>query len=289
MKNEMIKTGFSLPPAYLAETETAPESVWVRALGQPATALERLRKMGLTSIELRAVKPGMKPELVRAAINNVTRHRLKFTIHGALPPTDEQVGTVEGFPLWALADEIAETQGEVTIPLHARFALEGELEPVIAATVAALRRLLDERDRRRAPFRFALEINRAKAKIDPSFTWDGVAAIVETVNHPALGICWDFGHAFYNYRAGLIAAEPPAAFLEKVIHTHIHDLNSNGKTHFPLREGVVPLARYCELLRSVGYDGVYNLELDPARYPDDAELGATLYDSVATLIETTHG
>lgn len=285
----MVKTGFSLHPAYLAEQDATFENVLVRALGQPTVALERFKQMGLTCVELRAVKPGMQPELVRTAINNVTKHGLKFTIHGLLPPRDEQIGTIEGFPLWALADEIAAMQGEVMIPLHARFAMDGALEPMIAATIASLQRLLEERDRRRAPFRFALEINRTKAKVDPSFTWDGVSSIVETVNHPALGICWDFGHAFYNYRAGLIAAEPPAAFLEKVVHTHIHDLNSNGKTHFPLREGVVPLARFCELLRCAGYDGVYNLELDPARYPNDAELGTALYDSIATLIETTHG
>jgi sugar phosphate isomerase/epimerase len=134
-----------------------------------------------------------------------------------------------------------------------------------------------------------LEINKTKAKVDPSFTWDGVTSIVEAVAHPALGICWDFGHAFFNYRSGLISAEPPDTFLQKVIHTHIHDLGPTGTTHFPLREGVVPLARNCELLRFAGYDGVYNLELEPARYPDDTELSTTLYDSVATLINTTHG
>ena len=159
------------------------------------------------------------------------------------------------------------------------------MEPVIADTISALQQLLEERDKRNAPFRFALEINKSKAKVDPSFTWEGVSSIVEEIDHPALGICWDFGHAHYNHRIGSISAEPPETFLRRVIHTHIHDLSPEDITHWPLCEGVVPLARNCELLHDAGYQGVYNLELDPPRYPDYENLGDALYDSVTTLKE----
>jgi len=279
----MKKIGYSLPPTYLAEQDISPEYIWVRGLGQPFEALQALKSRGITSVELRMVHPGMDLALARLAIDNVTKAGLGFTIHGLLPPSEDQTNTEEGFPSWALLDVIRETQGEVTIPLHAKFSLEGELEPVIAETISALRRLLDERDKRNAPFRFALEINKSKAKVDPSFTWEGVSSIAEEVDHSALGICWDFGHAYYNHRIGLITAEPPESFLRKVIHTHIHDLSPEDKTHWPLCEGVVPLARNCELLQSVGYDGVYNLELDPPRYPDYTNLSDALYDSVTIL------
>jgi sugar phosphate isomerase/epimerase len=280
----MNKIGFSLPPQYLAE-HIASDNVLFQGLGQPQEALQNLKRRGASSVELRMVRPGMDPALARLAIDNLTKAGLGFTIHGLLPPSEEQTNTVEGFPSWALLDVIRETQGEVTIPLHAKFSLEGELEPVIAETISALRRLLDERDKRNAPFRFALEINKSKAKVDPSFTWEGVSSIVEEVDHPALGICWDFGHAYYNHRIGLIAAEPSESFLRKVIHTHIHDLSPEDKTHWPLCEGIVPLARNCELLQNVGYDGVYNLELDPLRYPNYQNLSDALYNSVTTLKE----
>jgi len=282
----MTKIGFSLPPAYLAEQDISPDNVLIRGLGQPREALQRLKERGVTSIELRMVRPGTDPALARLVIDNVIKAGLEFTIHGLLPPSEDQTDTVEGFPSWDLVDIIREKQGEVTIPLHAKFRMEGEMEPVIADTISALRRLLEERDRREAPFRFALEINKSKAKVDPSFTWEGVSSIVEEINHPALGICWDFGHAHYNHRIGLISAEPPEAFLRKVFHTHIHDLSSEDKTHWPLCEDIVPLARNCELLHNAGYQGVYNLELDPPRYPDYENLSEALYDSVTRLKET---
>jgi sugar phosphate isomerase/epimerase len=281
----MAKIGFSLPPAYLVQRDTSPDNVWIRALGKPEDALRQLKERGLNSVELRMVRPGMDPALIRAALDVVTQAGLGFTIHGLLPPSEDQTGAVEGFPLWELADHIREKQGEATIPLHAKFRTEGALELVIADTVSALRRLLEECEQRRAPFRFALEINKSKARVDPSFTWDGVSAIVREVNHPALGICWDFGHAFYNHHIGLIPAEPPASFLEKVMHTHIHDVSPEYKTHWPLREGRVPVARHCESLHSVGYAGVYNLELDPPRYPNYENLKDALLDSVLALKE----
>jgi sugar phosphate isomerase/epimerase len=281
----MNKIGFSLPPHYLNEQQIASDNVLVKGLGQSQEALQNLKRRGVTSVELRMVRPGMNPALAQLAIDNVIKAGLKFTIHGLLPPSEDQTNTVDGFPFWALLDVIRETQGEVIIPLHAKFSREGELEPVIADTISALRRLLGERDKRNAPFRFALEINKSKAKVDPSFTWEGVSSIVEEVNHPALGICWDFGHAYYNHRIGMITAEPPKSFLRRVIHTHIHDLSPEDKTHWPLSEGVVPLKSNCELLQSIGYDGVYNLELDPPRYPDYENLSDALYGSVTTLKE----
>lgn len=283
----MTKIGFSLPPDYILQEISPQENIWEQALGISPEALSRLKNEGSSTIELRKVSAGMKAEIIKQALNKITHKGLGFTVHGLLPPTDGQIGTNEGFPLWELVDDIRDMQDELIVTLHARIRPEGELTPVIADTITALRRLLEENDKRRAPFRYALEINKSKAWVDPSFTWEGVDLIVEAVAHPALGICWDFGHSYSNSRTGLIPEEPPPSFLKKVIHTHIHDINDTGDTHWPLCEENVPVARFCRLLHQAGYRGIYNLEFEPIRYPDYTHLNAALYNSVRRLEEIT--
>lgn len=281
----MKKIGISLPPDYLAGEADMRSNSFVRALGEVSQALPRLKEKGVGSIELRMVRPGTCPDLVLRALENIRRHGLGFTIHGLLPAIDDQVGELEQFPLWKVADWIRSEQGEVVVTVHSRFLPEagGDLVKMAEQTRVSLRRLLSEIEHKKAPFVLALEINKMKKRTDPSYTWEGVSSIVESIQHPSLGICWDMGHACYNAQQGLISRLPPPEFTNRVLQTHIHDINSQGQTHWPLREGVVPVQEFCQWLQQHGYSGVYNLEIAPDRFVEDPEIGSLLYNSVESL------
>lgn len=87
--------------------------------------------------------------------------------------------------------------------------------------------------------------------------------MIDSINSPRVGACWDFGHAAANIHNGFMELLPPDTFPEKVIHTHIHDLSENYDTHFPLTHGGerMPLRDFNHSLLSVGYSGCFNLEL----------------------------
>ena len=96
------------------------------------------------------------------------------------------------------------------------------------------------------------------------------------------GICFDFGHTFWNVEHHMLDPEPPAEFLQRTIHTHIHDIGTNG-THYPLNVGTVPLAKYVGMLKEAGYSGVYNLELGCHRFAEEYEIPDAFFSSVDIL------
>lgn len=276
-----------MAPEFIAGEINDDENGYFRAFGNISEALKRLKGMGVESIELRMVRPKTSPDLVLKALENLKRHGLGFTIHGLLPAKDDSVETVEQFPLWSVADWIREEQGEAVVTVHSRFHAEpGEnVQTYAELTQNSLRGLLREIEAQKAPYKIALEINREKAKTDPSFTWEGVVSMVKAVNHPALGICWDMGHSFSNASRGVIPVMPPDEFASRVIHTHIHDLSPEGRTHWPLREKKVPIQEFCQILHKLGYSGVYNLEIGPDRFLEDPDIARSLYDSAETMLE----
>ncbi|HWL54943.1 MAG TPA: sugar phosphate isomerase/epimerase family protein [Chthoniobacteraceae bacterium] len=279
--------GFSLPPGYLNAPPGAACEPFTGIWGDAGAALPQLREKGVDSIELRMIGPGADVAATASAIAKVFDNGFRLTLHGLLPAEGCAASDPVGFPLWGVADQVRERQGETMVTVHARFSrdLDASVDTLLARTVDDLKALAEETRRQRAPYRYALEISKFKKKVDPSFTWEGVAEMVARVDDPLVGICWDFGHAFFNVKAGLIDPTPPAAFVERVVHTHIHDLGPTGQTHWPLTEGRLPLADYCRLLRESNYCGVFNLEPEPGRYAEEAEIGERLFQSVALLAE----
>ena len=131
----------------------------------------------------------------------------------------------------------------------------------------------------------ALELNRVKGRNDPGVDYDSLLAIRARVGDARLGFCWDFGHTCHNMRKGCLPSYPPPAFLQGVIHTHIHDLGPGDQTHWPLGRGLVPVGRWVGLLADAGYGGVLNLELEPGRFADGLDLRTATLESVALLRE----
>lgn len=107
--------------------------------------------------------------------------------------------------------------------------------------------------------RFALENNNPS---DSRVTKIGVSReevleLVMEFNSPRLGICWDMGHDYLAHRDDSLASE----WLERVIHVHIHDVDSQENDHFPLVYGRVPHANWLAALHRVGMQGIVTLEL----------------------------
>lgn len=279
--------GFSLPPDYLNAVPGDAGDLFTTLWGPFQKAVVPLREKGVASIELRMIRPGDDVEAVNAAIGKVFASDLHLTLHGLLPAQESDPCDPAAFPLWGVADQVRDRQGETMVTVHARFDRDpsASVDALLTRTVDDLKALAEETRRRRAPFRYALEISKFKKKADPSFTWDQVAEMAARVEDPLVGICWDFGHAFFNVRAGLIPEIPPQAFLQQVVHTHIHDLGPTGQTHWPLTEGRLPLADWCRRLLQSGYRGALNLEPEPQRYEQEANVGERLLESIPLLAQ----
>ena len=84
-----------------------------------------------------------------------------------------------------------------------------------------------------------------------------VLALLDAVDSPRLGACWDLGHDYL--RAG--TTQPAPEWLERVVHVHVHDADGDGTDHFPLVFGNVPVERWLRAWRDLGGRGSVILEL----------------------------
>lgn len=275
----MIEIGLSLPPAYLAgAASSGSAAVWYGAFGAPGPFLETLAGAGIGSIELRSVSPNTTPGEVLYAVQCVQSAGLRISVHGKMPAAISGADLDAVYPALACVRDALAAGGErVPLVLHCYSGREGNVDELARRTVLALRALLDVLDASDLPVQVALETNHISPNCDPGITYPGIVDMIDRVERPGIGACWDMGHTMMNVQHGQMPYLPPDAFLRRVIHTHIHDLGPD--THHPLTHGVVPVETYLDLLLARGYDGILDLELSPQRFPD------AVYDGVWASIE----
>lgn len=273
--------GMSLPFVYLTgKSQTAFEAL----LGPADVGLAQLKNRGVNSIEIRAAQPHDDPDLAELAAQRVWDAGLELSIHGGLPAFPIQTPFETSYPLLHRLAGLLNQQGKIApVAIHAYQHKTTAPDQLAQQTVAAFGYITTLCKEQNLPFRFALELNRTKQLMDPANTYESVLAMHDQINHPNVGLCWDFGHGYSNYTNGLIAEHPPVSFLKSVIHTHIHDLAPHGKTHWPLTERRLPLQAYVDLLKSVNYQGVWNMELDPERYKDQPDITPQILQSIDLL------
>lgn len=112
-------------------------------------------------------------------------------------------------------------------------------------------------------------------RIDPR----NLAAQIATIDSPALGICFDFGHAFISAtEEGIPFFETFKAVLPRLAHVHIHDNFGKpvapgtktldalflglGDLHLPPGEGAIPYEALFPMF-SPAYEGIYMMEIQP--------------------------
>ncbi len=84
-----------------------------------------------------------------------------------------------------------------------------------------------------------------------------VLSLIREANEPRLGACWDMGHDMLLPPPD----EPSPEWLARVIHAHVHDIDSNGADHHPLVFGAVPFQRWLAAWKAAGGQGLAVLEL----------------------------
>ena len=267
-----MKIGLSLDPSYLAGKETPSATAWGPVLGEASRYLRQLREGGVTSIELGAqlTNPDQGP-LLQTAAQQVWDVGLGITLHGKLPEIPEEIpGSDLGDIFPALLPILAgrpDRQQELIITLHCYEGNPARGSDFYAQqTREAVRGILGMIEEKQVPLRLALELSRkASPNVGPGFTYTDLTELVQRIDHPQAGLCWDLGHTYANLRNGVLPDQVPSDFASRVIHTHIHGLGPRGRTHFALTEESLPLASFIGPLVSAGYEGIYNLELRPQR------------------------
>lgn len=254
----MIKNrlGCSIPFDYLfGKKETEFEAVF----GSVDECLKLFSDCGVESVELRGVTTDTSAESLFQVSSRIRKGGLDVTIHGIIQKPPLESKTVPYLSL--LPQDIVHV---VTVHAYAGNN-DVSLDEYKKKTVLGLKQML-----RKTPSNilFALELNRKRSgRIDPGSTFQGVLEMVEAVDDSRLGICWDMGHTLANFNNGLSEMIPTIDFLKLVIHTHIHDVSDEGKTHFPLTCGRLPLRECVSALEGLGYNGIYNLELGVDHWP----------------------
>lgn len=274
--------GFSLP--YVLFMEHHPDGFHHCLLNQYKRVdhlLNRLKQAGVTSIEIRVLPRKGDSAQIQNTLQMIWEMGFQLTVHGALEghhiPGEHFVDLYPSMEY--ILDHYHRYQNELMVTVHALCDVEdyGKKREWVMddLTERTIRQLSEWSGMVRAenlPTRFALEINRHKpAVIDPGDTIEGVLRIVEAVQQPNVGICWDMGHYYSNVLSEHDLPEPPehwrgklppAAFLQRIFHTHIHGLSGRNHTHFPLTaRNSLPFEPYMQSLMEEKYQGIYNLEL----------------------------
>lgn len=256
--------GVSLPLGILKDDpQTKAQVILLEQYGGRDCFLKELRNQGVGSIELRAINTGILAQEVQTCTQAVFDNGLSCTIHGQL----ESVDNGEFFDnINSVVEKFPNVLEQLILTVHSPRDSEDNGENR-KNSVKLLRRFACYALQERMPVHFALENNRIHSNAASIVNCEGVLSIVDEVNLPNVGVCWDFGHVYSNHMnfPNMPELSSPEAFMKKVIHTHIHAYE--GKTHFPfMGDATLPLLEYCELLKQGGYTGIYNLELDIERF-----------------------
>jgi sugar phosphate isomerase/epimerase len=236
------------------------------SFGSVESYLQYIKDLGVTSIELRKFDPGLNENEVGKICKNLKSNNFSITIHGEMDENNLDLDLEATFP-WLKGVLKVYNERQIIIVVHPIEGHNKTQDEYRRLTVWKIKKITDTLERAHLNVQLALEINQFKAgKNSPGFTCAGILEIVTAVNSDQLGICFDFGHTWSNIRRGFLSKTIPDEFLNCVIHTHIHDLSSEGQTHWPLTSGNVPVEEYVKLLAARQFNGVLNLELNYDRF-----------------------
>jgi sugar phosphate isomerase/epimerase len=88
-------------------------------------------------------------------------------------------------------------------------------------------------------------------------TPEELAEIVDSVNHPLVGVCWDTGHALIQ---GLDQRNALSVIGSRLKATHIQDNDGLTSSHYLPYHGVTDWDEIMHALRDIQYDGAFAFE-----------------------------
>ncbi len=278
----MNKLGVSLPWDYLSDSCISKEAVEIKkSFGSSRDFLTLLKTEGVSSIELRHRKKDLSPEEIHKAVETVINAGFSITLHGDALPLPESFEYNSLFPWDNILRKLCRGYKDlITVTFHPIIA---ENNKILSAKLTTETLWILSQYRDDSIYNFVLENQRSKGYIDPGITFTGVVNMVKKIPGKKIGICWDMGHSYSNTVNYNHPPFPPKEFLERVTHTHIHDLGPTGRTHWPFKENNVPLKENIELLKSFGYKGVDNLELSFDRFSEEPDIKGMVMSSIRAL------
>ena len=286
-----MKIGLSLPLSYLLEPDTgAAQHEFFKWVGEPQAFLAELRQHGVQTVELQGIAPGFADPAALAAMKRLDAAGMGFTVHSHLPQNvgDPAIGNgvfpdLATPPLPDLRAFMTARSARPVMVVHAYATPDTRYEDLVAISVQSLQALIENLKRHDLPVRVALEINRYIGVTTPGVTYEGLLEIGKHFTDADLGFCWDMGHTQASILRQKLPEAPPPEFVARVIHTHIHDLSPEGKTHWALRDSCPHLEAGVACLETHGYAGIYNLELYPNRWKPKENVKSALLRSVKRL------
>jgi sugar phosphate isomerase/epimerase len=107
-------------------------------------------------------------------------------------------------------------------------------------------------------------------------------AIVDRLNHPSIGVCWDL------FNAALVGEKPAYSvptLNSKIAYAQVKDatLGALGATYTKIGEGNVEVRNFLRRLRGIGYEGYVTVEWEKAWLANLAEPEEVLPDAIKKL------
>jgi len=264
-----LKIGLSLSIGYLAgRPASKADKCWLSILGPASQGLSWLKSMGIGWIELHTVYAQTPSYEITKSVEAVFQAELRLTAHIWLPTFAETNCLPDNI---LLLDRILRAGNmeyrEVPVVVHGHkpsgFPSLQEAERQTVADIQNLFRCLRKLD---SPLVPVFELCRRKDDAPIGNTYQETCKILDLIHPTEPGICWDMGHSWANYLHDKQEIMPPEEFLDRVAHTHIHDIGPGDRTHGPLGYTGITIEDYVTALVCTGYEGVYNLELSPTRW-----------------------
>ncbi len=282
----MKKIGISIPWNYLSgNIVTTDAEVLEQNFGSAPEFLNFLKDLEVTYVELRHRKKDMSQTDMDSVFQLLIDSEFKITIHGDNPLPGNTWTINEVFPWLDSFKRINPNENNtLMITLHPFTGAE-PVDDYRAQTIEFIKRLDDMITSHNLPIKLALENQRSKKVNDPAKSFKGVEGMWKEINRTNAGICWDMGHCYSNHLLDntLYPVYPHPEFSTATIHTHIHDLGPDGRTHWIFKENRVPIADFIRQLKAVGYKGVYNLELSFDRFASEKDHPKLIKDTIIKL------
>lgn len=279
-----MRIGFSLYTDLFREKDSwRRKKEWSLNFSSSEEILACLREEGVTSIELKLPFTISERDLV-PSLAMLSRLGFEYTFHA--PPGVDYPDQFEAFS--GLLQQIARIS-EKEFGQSSFFVVHGLTHPRISkSNLLSLTKefLLRTRDAlAQTDFSLLVEVLREpvnNGKIRTGTSYHEVLDLIRHQDPEVVGICWDFGHSYAQAEHGIHSRIPPEDFLLRVKHTHIHDYK-NDTTHIPLGNGGLPYQDYIQRLVSKGFNGIYNLELNPGRITDPENFKAYIIQSIRLI------
>ena len=124
----------------------------------------------------------------------------------------------------------------------------------------------------------------------PLSRWNETLEFVRLMNHPAMKMCLDTGHA-------AVYGDSPAAAVRTIgkdllAALHVHDNDGHGDLHWRPGEGVIDWVDFTKALHEIGYEGCVSLETSVKHEGDPALWDAKereLFAKVKAMADGTYG